>query len=84
MPTRVILSLDAALPETVSKPCRELCLSLANLLGEPVLLASLDGDTQDDLRAWVFGRTKGEGLEGVEPTYRQAASIWKTSSARSS
>jgi len=67
MATRVILTLDSQLPEEVLNSCRQACIDLAGYLGEPILLATLDSELVDDMRAWTFMKTQGEGLEGVEP-----------------
>ena len=75
MPTRLLLAVDASMPETTLNDCRELCTSFATFLGEPVLLASLESDVLDDLRAWTLMKTEGNGLEGIEPLAPIAASM---------
>src|SRR5438309_38449 len=67
MATRVILALDSQLPAEVLDSCRQACVDLAGYLGEPILMATLDSELVDDLRAWTFMKTQGLGLEGVEP-----------------
>jgi len=69
MPTRFILTLDSGLPQDVLDSCRQACADIAGYLGEPVLLATLDADLVDDERAWIFMKTQGKGLEGVEPEF---------------
>jgi len=67
MATPLILAYDSSLPEDVQNSSRDLAASFATMLGETVLIASLQPQTLDDLRAWTFLKTQGEGLEGVEP-----------------
>jgi len=67
MATPLILAFDASLPEDMQNSSRELAASFATMLGETVLIASLESETLDDLRAWTFLKTEGKGLEGVEP-----------------
>jgi hypothetical protein len=67
MATRVILTLDSQLPPDVLDSCRQACLDLADYLGEPILLATLESELVDDMRAWTYLKTQGQGLEGVEP-----------------
>jgi predicted acetyltransferase len=67
MSTRMIIAFDSAIPGDLVISAFDLSQSFATVLGEPVLLASLEGDLLDDLRAWTFMKTQGKGLEGVEP-----------------
>ena len=67
MATPLILAFDSSLPEDMQTASRDLAASFATMLGETVLIASLESETLDDLRAWTFLKTEGAGLEGVEP-----------------
>ena len=67
MATPLIVAFDSSLPDDVATSVRDLSASFATMLGDVVLLASLESETLDDLRAWTFLKTEGEGLEGVEP-----------------
>jgi sirohydrochlorin cobaltochelatase len=63
----MILAIDASLPQEVLDSCYQLCGTFANVAGDDVLLAAMDPETLDDLRAWMLGKTAGEGMEGIEP-----------------
>jgi sirohydrochlorin cobaltochelatase len=67
MAVRLLLAADDSLPAENLNSCFELCSTLATVIGEPVYLATLDGEQLDDLRAWVLLKTEGRGLEGLEP-----------------
>ena len=67
MPTRVLLAIDSSLSPELVANCRDLCSTFASVIGMPVLLASLESETLDDLRAWTYLKTEGVGLDGFEP-----------------
>jgi hypothetical protein len=67
MSTRILMAVDSTLPKDVQASCRAGLADLANYLGDIVLMATMDPETLDDLRAWTYMKTSGDGLEGVEP-----------------
>ena len=67
MSTRIVVALDSTLPPEMQESTRAAAAALAAQLGDIVLLASLEPETVDDLRAWTYMKTQGAGLEGVEP-----------------
>lgn len=67
MSTRIVMAVDSSLPEDVQASCRAGLADLATYLNDIVLMATLEPETLDDLRAWTYMKTQGNGLEGVEP-----------------
>jgi hypothetical protein len=67
MSTRILLAVDSTLPEDVQVSCRAGMEQLATYLGDIVLMATMEPEMLDDLRAWTYMKTSGGGLEGVEP-----------------
>jgi hypothetical protein len=67
MPNRMLLAVDGSLPPETLSACLDLCVSFATMTGEPVMLASLESETLDDLRAWTLLKTEKQGIEVIEP-----------------
>jgi hypothetical protein len=69
MPTPMIVAFTESMPAQLQASARELCSTVADSAGEPVVLAPLQAELLDDLRAWLMLKTLGAGIEGVEPAY---------------
>jgi len=75
VPTQLIVAYDAELPAEVRARCRDFSEAIALTLGDIVMFAGLDVDALDDMRAWTLAKTRGTGVEGVEPLLLPSASV---------
>lgn len=64
----LIVAYDPAAPQEVTAGSRELCRLAADMTGGTVLLAGLDADAFDDLRAWMRARANPAALTTFDST----------------